>query len=71
MLNEAYQKKQDEFIRNRLDDLERLERLKISNDDEARRKAQEKQEYLEAQNKFLEYRGKLKENERLEDQKKV
>lgn len=71
MLDDAAYKRHEEFTRNRHEDLERLERLKITNDEEARRKAQEKHDHLDTQNKFIEYRGKLKENERQEDLKKT
>ena len=54
-------------MKNMQDDLERLNRLKITNEEEQKRKMLEKQEYIESQNKFLEYRGKLKENEKVEE----
>jgi len=71
MLHESHLKKQEEFIRKRIEDQELLDRLKVTNDEEARRKLQEKQEYLEAQNKFLEYRTLLKESEKVQERQKV
>eukprot|EP00347_Sterkiella_histriomuscorum_P010638 403375503 len=67
ILTENNQKRQDEVMKNIMDDQERLKRLKITNEDELRRKLLEKQDFKDSQNKFLEYRGKLKENERQEE----
>lgn len=51
-------------MKNIMEDQERLKRLKITNEEEMKRKMLEKQEYIESQNKYLEYRGKIKENEK-------
>lgn len=67
MMDESLFKKQEVLRRELVEDLERIKQLKVSSDEEARRKLQEKIELYETQNKFLEYRGKIRENEKLEE----
>jgi hypothetical protein len=47
-----------------------MKKLKLTNDEEQKRKFMEKMEYIDTQNKFKEYRSKLRENDKMEEKKK-
>ena len=70
MINEGVKVRQEKERKELVDDLERLKLLKLSSDEEQRRKMLERLELVDTQNKFLEYREKLKENERVEERQK-
>jgi hypothetical protein len=66
-MDEQNTRRVEEVTREKNEDKDRLMKLKLSNDEEAKRKLQEKLEYIDTQNKFMEYREKLKLNDKFEE----
>ena len=44
--------------------------LKVTNDEEERQRVMDKREYVDTQNRFMEYRGRLRDIEKGEERKK-
>ena len=64
-MDESLQRKQDVIVKEKTEDQDRLKRLVLDSDEEAKRRLQEKNEYMDAQNLFKEYREKVKEGEKV------